>query len=103
MESGRDWSTDEDDLLSGDNLEPGSSQKDSKKISNRKRKAGRLKSRITKTSKLKRNIDNNESLGSTDRSWMVHSRSWTGDLKTDLVRGSLMKVAQVGMELILEH
>ena len=102
MESGRDWSTDEDDLLPGDNLEPGSSQKDSKKISNRKRKAGRLKSRITKTSKLKRNIDNNESLGSTDRSWMVHSRSWTADLKT-VVRGSLMKVAQVGMELILEH
>ena len=67
MESGRDWSTDEDDLP--DNLEPGSSQKDSKKISNRKRKAGRLKSRITKTSKLKRNIDNNESLGSTNRPW----------------------------------
>ena len=67
MESGRDWSTDEDDLP--DHLEPGSSQKDSKKISNRKRKAGRLKSRITKTSKLKRNIDNNESLGSTDRPW----------------------------------
>ena len=69
MESGRDWSTDEDDQVQPDHLEPGSSQKDSKKNSNRKRKAGRLKSRITKTSKLKRNIDNNESLGSTDRPW----------------------------------
>ena len=58
MESGRDWSTDEDDPT--DNPEPGSSL--SKKSSSRKRKAGRLvKSRISKSSKLKRNYESNES------------------------------------------
>ena len=62
MESGsRDWSTDEDldtDRLSPNNLEPGTSQLKSK---SRKRKAGRLKSRITKNSKLKRSYENSES------------------------------------------